>query len=100
MARGTCSASTHPESTSDWKKKSALPTSVVDSIRKLNYTRSVRFKVLKELSRLQCDAGGATTYDGVNPHQFHRIAVDKSHQRQAWRRRWEWCTFCEDYDRA
>jgi hypothetical protein len=70
---------------------------VVDSIKKLNYTRSVRFTVLKELSRLQCDAGGAATYDGVNLHRFGRIAVEKSHQRQAWRRRWEWCAFYEGY---
>jgi hypothetical protein len=39
---------------------------VVDSIRKLNYTRSVRFAVLKELSRLQCDAGGAATSNDGN----------------------------------
>jgi hypothetical protein len=64
---------------------------------KLNYTRSVRFRVLTELSRLQCDADGADTYDGVHQHRFGRVAVNKLHQRQAWKRRWEWITYLESW---
>jgi hypothetical protein len=97
MGKTATTASIQPDTSSIWKKNSTLPTSVVESIKKLNYTRSVRFTVLKELSRLQCDAGGAETYDGVNLHRFGRIAVEKSHQRQAWRRRWEWCAYYEGY---
>jgi hypothetical protein len=85
-----------PEKTSSvWKRESTLPASVIASVKKLNYTRSVRFAVLKELSRLQFEAGGAETYDGVNRHRFGRTKVEGTYQRQAWRRRWEWCTFYE-----
>jgi hypothetical protein len=80
-----------------WKKNSTLPEAVLEGIRKQNYTRSVRFRVLTELSRLQCDADGADTYDGVHQHRFGRVAVNKLHQRQAWRRRWEWITYLESW---
>jgi hypothetical protein len=76
-----------------WIQHSTLPASVLKSIGELNYTRSLRFTVLKELSRLQCEARGAETYDGVNRHRVHRTRVEKAYQRQAWRRRWEWCMY-------
>jgi hypothetical protein len=101
MRRAAAREQTQLEKTSSvWKRDSTLPESVIEGVRKSNYTRSVRFKYLKELSRLQFEAGGAKTYDGVNQHQFGRTKVGATFQRQAWRRRWEWCTYCEAYDQA
>jgi hypothetical protein len=98
MGKKASTASAYPEASSIWKRNSTVPALVVEEIRQVNYTRSVRFRFLTELSRLQCDADGADTYDGVHQHQFGRVAVSKLYQRQAWRRRWEWTTYLEKYD--